>query len=155
MHLTLAVLLLATAPSSADKALRQELQAAYDALAAAYVHQDVAAVMAMLSPDVQWTLVDGSKLHREGVESATRDFVKTLGVGSQAKYTIVSMQRRGDDVLVDVRLTVTAVQPDYEHEGQTVKHLGRSGWHDVWVKGASGWLYKSGVEYELPSNKKS
>ncbi len=151
----LVALLLASAPTSEDKALRVELQGAYDACAAACVRRDVPAVMALLAPDVRWTLVDGSTLDRAAVESAVRDFVKTLEPGSTAKYTLRSIQRQGEEVLVDVHLSVTTVQPDPDHPGKVVKHVGRSGWHDVWVKGPSGWLVKSGEEYELPAKKAS
>ena len=108
----LVVLLLAAVLPSEDRTLRQELQAAYDALAAACVAQDLSAAMAMLAPDIDWTLVDGSKLDRAAVEESMRDFLKTLGPGSSAKYTLVSLKRRGESVLVDVHLTATTVQPD-------------------------------------------
>jgi ketosteroid isomerase-like protein len=149
----LVVLLLATTSPSEDRTLRQELQAAYDALAAACVAQDLSAAMAMLAPDIHWALVDGSRLDRAAVEESMRDFLKTLGPGSSAKYTLVSVKRRGESVLVDVHLTATTVQPDPDRPGKTLKHVGRSGWHDVWVKGAAGWQNTSGQEYELPAKK--
>jgi Domain of unknown function (DUF4440) len=149
----LVVLLLATAAPSEDKALRQELQSAYNTLAAACVAQDLSAVMALLSPDIHWTLVDGSKLDRAAVEESMRDFLKTLGPGSSVTYSLVSTKRRADSVLVDVHLTATTVQPDPDRPGKTLKHVGRSGWHDVWVKGDAGWQNISGEEYELPSKK--
>ncbi|MGO8968605.1 MAG: YybH family protein [Myxococcaceae bacterium] len=155
MRHALVLLLLSAAPPPENQVLQKELQSRYDAYAAACVQRDLSAVMALLAPDVQWTLVDGSKLDRAGVEGAVRDFLKTLEPGSSAKYTIRSVKHQGDDVLVDVHLTVTIVQPDPEHAGKTVKHIGRSGWHDVWVKGAGGWLLKSGEEYELPAKKPS
>jgi hypothetical protein len=148
------VLLAATSPSE-DRTLRQELQAAYDTLAAACVRQDLSAAMAMLSPDIRWTLVDGSKLDRAAVEEAMRDFLKTLGPGSAATYALVSMKRQGETVLVDVHLTTTTVQADPDRPGKTLKHVGRSGWHDVWVKGAAGWQNTSGQEYELPAKRGS
>ena len=155
MTTLVAALLLAAAPPSEDRALRAELQAAYEAYAAACVRQDVPAAMALLAPDIQWTLVDGSKLDRTGVETSVRDFVRTLEPGSTAKYALLSVTRQGDAVLVDVHLTVTAVQADPEHPGKVMKHVGRSGWRDVWVKGPAGWLVKSGQEYELPAKKAS
>jgi hypothetical protein len=151
MLLGLVALLLATPSPSEDRTLHQELQAAYDALAAACVAQNLQAAMAMLAPDIHWTLVDGSKLDRAAVEESMRDFLKTLGPGSSAKYTLVSVKRRGESVWVDVHLTATTVQPDPDRPGKTVKHVGRSGWHDVWVKGTAGWLNTSGQEYELPA----
>ena len=153
MYTTLVALLLATAPSSEEQGLRQELQATYDALASACIRQDLPAVMAMMAPDVRWTLADGSKLDRAGVEASMRDFLKTLEPGSAAKYSIQSVQRRADGVSVDVHLTVTTVQADPDHPGKRVKHVGHSGWHDVWTKAPSGWLNASGEEYELPSKK--
>jgi Domain of unknown function (DUF4440) len=150
----LVALILAAAPSAEDKALRQELQATYDAYAAACVRQDLAAVMAMLSPDVQWTMADGSKLDRAGVEASMRDFLKTLGPGSAAKYSIRTLRRADDGVHIDVHLSVTTVQADPSHPAKTVKHVGRSGWHDVWVKGPSGWQNTFGEEYELPTKTK-
>ncbi len=155
MRHALVLFLLSAAPAPEDQTLRKELQSRYDAYAAACVRQDVAAVMALLAPDVHWTLVDGSTLDRAGVEGAVRDFLKTLEPGSSAKYTLRAVKRQGDEVLVDVHLTVTTVQPDPEHAGKTVKHVGRSGWHDVWVKGADGWQLKSGEEYELPTKQPS
>lgn len=148
----LVVLLLATAPSE-DKALRQELQSAYNTLAAACVAQDLAAVMALLSADIHWRLVDGSTLDRAAVEASMRDFLKTLGPGSSVTYTLVSTKHRKDSVLVDVHLTATTVQPDPDRPEKALKHVGRSGWHDVWVKGAAGWQNTSGEEYELPAKK--
>jgi hypothetical protein len=149
----LVVFLLATTAPSDERTLRQELQAAYDALAAACVSQDLPAAMAKLAPDVHWTMVDGSKLDRSEVENSMRDFLKTLGPGSSAKYTLVSLKRQGEDVLVDVHLTVTTVMADPDRPGKTLKHVGRSGWHDVWVKGPAGWQNASGQEYELPAKK--
>jgi ketosteroid isomerase-like protein len=149
----LAVLLLAAAAPAEDKALRQELQSAYNSLAAACVAQDLPAVMALLSPDIHWTLVDGSKLDRAAVEAAMRDFLKTLGPGSAVTYSLVSVKRQGENVLVDVHLIATTVQPDPDRPGKKVKHVGRSGWHDVWVKALSGWQNTSGEEHELPAKK--
>jgi len=154
MSFLVALLVASAAPSpNEDKALKAELQASYDALAAACVHQDLAAAMALFTPDVQWTLADGEKLDRASVESSMRDFLKTLEPGSSAKYTLRSIKRQGEEVLVDVHLSVTTTQADPDHPGKTVRHVGRSGWHDIWVKGPSGWLVKSGEEYELPAKK--
>lgn len=152
MHLILLTVLLA-AGAPADGALRAELQAAYDSYAAGCVRQDLPAVLAMLAPDVHWRLVDGSTLDRAGVESALRDFLKTLGPGSVAKYTLRSLTQQGDQVRVDALLTVTTLSADPDSKGKPVKHVGRSGWRDVWKKGPSGWLYLSGEEYELPTKK--
>ncbi len=153
MRPILIAVLLTAAPPPEATALRTELQARYDAYAAACVRQDVPAVVALLAPDVHWTLVDGSTLDRAGVESAVRDFLKTLGPGSSAKYTLHSVKQQGEQVQVDALLSVTTVVADPESKGKPVKHVGRSGWHDVWVKGPSGWLYLSGEEYELPAKK--
>jgi hypothetical protein len=54
-----------------------------------------------------------------------------------------------------VHLSVTTVQANPEHPGKVMKQVGRSGWHDVWVKGPTGWLLKSGEEFELPTKKAS
>ncbi len=153
MRPILIAVLLTAAPPPEATALRAELQARYDAYAAACVRQDFPAVVALLAPDVHWTLVDGSTLDRAGVESAVRDFLKTLGPGSSAKYTLRSVKQQGEQVQVDALLSVTTVVADPESKGKPVKHVGRSGWHDVWVKGPSGWLYLSGEEYELPAKK--
>jgi hypothetical protein len=155
MVVALVALSLAAAPSTEEKALRQELQATYDTYAAACLQQDLPAVMAMLSPDVQWTMADGSKLDRAGVEASMRDFLKTLGPGSSAKFSVRSLRRDAEGVHVDVHLSVTTIQPDPVHPGKTVKQVGRSGWHDLWVKGPSGWQNKVGSEYELPAKTKS
>ena len=149
----LIAMLLASAPPSEDAALRAQMQASYDAYAAACVRQDMSAVVALFAPAIEWTLVDGSKLNRAGVESAVRDFLKTLEPGSSAKYTIRSVKHLGAEVLVDVHLSVTTVGPDPERPGKAVKHVGRSGWHDVWVRGPTGWLLQSGQEYEVPTKK--
>jgi ketosteroid isomerase-like protein len=151
MTAILVALALAASPAPDDRTLRKELQAAYDAYAAACVRQDLPAVMLALTPDVQWTMADGSKLDRAGVEASMRDFLKTLGPGSSAKFSIRSLKRRGDDVLVDVHLTITTMQQVPEQPGKQVKHVGRSGWHDVWVRGPTGWQNKVGEEYELPA----
>jgi ketosteroid isomerase-like protein len=151
MTAVLVALALAASPAPDGSALRKELQAAYDAYAAACVRQDLPAVMGFLTPDVQWTMADGSKLDRAGVEASMRDFLKTLGPGSSAKFTLRSLKRQGDTVLADVQLTVTAVQPVPEKPGKTVRHVGRSGWHDQWVKGPAGWQNRVGEEYEVPA----
>ncbi|HXX32727.1 MAG TPA: nuclear transport factor 2 family protein [Myxococcaceae bacterium] len=153
MIAALVALALAASPPAGDAALKKELQATYDAYAQACVRQDLDAVMAMLTPDVQWTMADGSKLDRAGVEASMRDFLKTLGPGSSARFAIRSLARKGDGVLVDVHLTVTLLQPDPDHPGKKVKHVGRSGWHDLWVKGSGGWLNRTGEEYEVPPPK--
>jgi hypothetical protein len=153
MRPILVAVLMTAAPPPETLALRAELQKSYEAYAAACVRQDVPGVMALLAPDVHWTLVDGSTLDRAGVEGAVRDFLKTLGPGSMAKYTLRSVKPEGERVQVDALLTVPTVVADPESQGKPVKHVGRSGWHDVWVKGPSGWLYLSGEEYELPAKK--
>jgi|GEM_PF-6603527 len=153
MRPILVAVLLAAAPPPDTLALRAELQRAYDRYAAACVRQDVPGVMALLAADVHWTLVDGSTLDRAGVEAAVRGFLKTLGPGSSAKYTLRSVKQQEEQVLVDALLTVTTVTADPESKGKPAKHVGRSGWHDTWVKGPGGWLYKSGEEYELPAKK--
>ena len=153
MRPILVAVLMTAAPPPETLGLRAELQKAYEAYATACVRQNVPGVMALLAPDVHWTLVDGSTLDRAGVESAVRDFLKTLGPGSSAKYTLRSVKQQGEQVQVDALLSVTTVVADPESKGKPVKHVGRSGWHDIWVKGPSGWLYLSGEEYELPAKK--
>ena len=153
MRPALVSLLLSATPPSDTGALRAELQASYEAYAAACVRQDYPAAAALLAPDVHWTLADGTKLDRAGVESSVQDFLKTLGPGSSARYTLRSVKRNGEQVLVDVHLRVTTVLVDADHPGKVEKHVGQSGWHDVWVRGPSGWLYQSGEEYELPAKR--
>jgi ketosteroid isomerase-like protein len=148
-HLALLLLISGTAPCASAQSkptnpaprlveVRAELEQAYKENTAAFMRRDVAAVMALRTPDFHTETPDGTTRDRSAMEQYITGIMNGVRKWNRITFTIDSLDVRGDTAFAVVaqHLDRMALRPD-----NLVHHV--ETWvtqRETWVRHDSRWL---------------
>lgn len=127
--------------------VQREIQAAIDASIEADRRQDVAARLALLTPDFEVVTLDGRVLRRPDIERGIADFQKsTIAFGPATRTTIERITVSGDvaTVFTNQHLVRTVRGP----AGSPVERISNIRHRETWVRTPAGWNVKRVEETE-------
>ncbi len=155
---TLLLLLLAAAAVPAlaqDGALRKELQAAYDKMAAGIAKKDIKPMIGYLAADFSNEGPDGQKQGREELEAEFTGYMKMVTRVDQVSLKIRKLEVNGDQAVADVamklRVQMNDANGDFGEKGKAHRLEMDSVEQETWVKGDQGWKIRASKS--LPGGK--
>jgi len=93
----------ATAAPAAPPTLRQEVEQAYERDRRALMTNDLAAILALRTPDFEVVTPDGAVHNAAEMEAFSRNLVENVRSWEALSFDVVSIDQQGEDVAVETR----------------------------------------------------